>query len=135
MQLEQAGAVEGVDPKLRAGEDAVRRALIEQRMNARTGHYMPTSLIDSQLAALQPPDAEAENALWLSVALAPERISPMVAFLATDAAAKINGLTFGVEGNEIFAYRMLASHGVTRYQTTCWTIEDIEASLQEIIHW
>ncbi|MFP6618263.1 MAG: SDR family NAD(P)-dependent oxidoreductase [Pirellulaceae bacterium] len=78
------------------------------------------------------PGIDAESA---SETLAPERISPMVAFLATDAAAKINGLTFGVEGNEIFAYRMLASHGVTRYETTCWTIEDIEASLQEIIHW
>ncbi len=78
------------------------------------------------------PGIDAETA---SEALAPERISPMVAFLATDAAAKINGLTFGVEGNEIFAYRMLASHGVTRYETTCWTIEDIESSLQEIIHW
>lgn len=59
------------------------RALIEERMNARTGHYMPTSLIDSQLAALQPPDAQAENALWLSVALAPERIIE----LATEALA------------------------------------------------
>lgn len=78
------------------------------------------------------PGIDAETA---SEALAPERISPMVAFLATDAASKINGLTFGVEGNEIFAYRMLASHGVTRYETTCWTIEDIESSLQEIIHW
>ena len=78
------------------------------------------------------PGIDAETA---SEALAPERISPMVAFLATDAAAKINGLTFGVEGNEIFAYRMVASHGVTRYETTCWTIEDIESSLQEIIHW
>ncbi|MDE0737149.1 MAG: SDR family NAD(P)-dependent oxidoreductase [Pirellulaceae bacterium] len=78
------------------------------------------------------PGIDAESA---SEALAPERISPMVAFLATAAAAKINGLPFGVEGHEIFAYRLLASHGVTRYETTCWTIEDIESSLQEIIHW
>jgi gluconokinase len=50
------------------------RAMIEDRMNARQGHYMPTSLIDSQLAALQPPDARGENALWLTVALSPDRI-------------------------------------------------------------
>jgi gluconokinase len=31
------------------------RALIASRMAARTGHYMPTSLLDSQFAALEPP--------------------------------------------------------------------------------
>jgi gluconokinase len=31
------------------------RALIAARMAARTGHYMPTTLLDSQFAALEPP--------------------------------------------------------------------------------
>lgn len=31
------------------------RDLIASRMAARTGHYMPTSLLDSQFAALEPP--------------------------------------------------------------------------------
>jgi gluconokinase len=31
------------------------RELIASRMGARTGHYMPTSLLDSQFAALEPP--------------------------------------------------------------------------------
>jgi gluconokinase len=31
------------------------RALIASRMAARTGHYMPPSLLDSQFAALEPP--------------------------------------------------------------------------------
>ena len=31
------------------------RELIASRMAARTGHYMPTSLLDSQFAALEPP--------------------------------------------------------------------------------
>ena len=74
------------------------------------------------------PDRAAES-------LAPERIAPVVAFLATEAAETINGLTFGVEGNEIFAYRMLTSHGVTRHDPGCWTLEEIEGALQEIIHW
>jgi gluconokinase len=30
-------------------------ALIRERMSHRTGHYMPTSLLDSQLATLEPP--------------------------------------------------------------------------------
>lgn len=34
------------------------RALIASRMDARTGHYMPTSLLDSQFAALEPPGPE-----------------------------------------------------------------------------
>lgn len=50
------------------------RALIEARMKARQGHYMPASLIDSQLEALQPPDPTAEGALWISVALPPDTI-------------------------------------------------------------
>ncbi|WP_375258765.1 gluconokinase [Citreimonas sp.] len=31
------------------------RAIVTERMSARSGHYMPVSLIDSQLADLQPP--------------------------------------------------------------------------------
>lgn len=45
------------------------RELIAARMRARRNHYMPVSLIDSQLATLQPPDPETENALWIDVAL------------------------------------------------------------------
>ena len=71
----------------------------------------------------------------LKKALAPKKISPLVAFLATDAAAGISGMTFGVEGNEIFTYRMMTSHGVTRYQQNEWTIEAIEKSIGQIIHW
>jgi NAD(P)-dependent dehydrogenase (short-subunit alcohol dehydrogenase family) len=68
-------------------------------------------------------------------ALDPKRIAPLVAFLATDAAAAITGMTFGVEGNEIFTYRMMTSHGTTRYQPDEWTIEAIGKSIEQIIHW
>lgn len=44
-------------------------ALFAQRMAQRSGHYMPASLLQSQLAALQPPDAD-ERALTLDAALA-----------------------------------------------------------------
>ena len=57
--------------------------LIESRMQAREGHYMPASLIDSQLAALQPPDTTTENAIWIDVANPPDRITEIaVAALA-----------------------------------------------------
>ncbi|BBD01709.1 MULTISPECIES: gluconokinase [Sphingobium] len=38
------------------------RADLERRMSQRPGHFMPTSLLDSQLATLEPPDTD-ERAL------------------------------------------------------------------------
>jgi NAD(P)-dependent dehydrogenase (short-subunit alcohol dehydrogenase family) len=67
--------------------------------------------------------------------LAPYRIAPLAAYLASDAAAGVTGITFGVEGNEIFVYRMMATHGVTRYEPTAWTIEAIEHSIEKILNW
>lgn len=53
-------------------------ALIAQRMAGRTGHFMPASLIDSQFAALEPPDA-GESAETHDVALPPATIVARVA--------------------------------------------------------
>lgn len=44
------------------------RELLESRIGARTGHFMPASLLDSQLATLQMP-APDERALRLDIAL------------------------------------------------------------------
>jgi carbohydrate kinase (thermoresistant glucokinase family) len=59
---------------LRTGAPALRlvylhgdRALLAARMSARTGHYMPTSLLDSQLETLEPPQAD-EAAIQLDLA-------------------------------------------------------------------
>ncbi|GAA4216541.1 gluconokinase [Sphingomonas endophytica] len=49
------------------------RAEIARRMRARTGHYMPPTLLDSQLATLEPPGA-AERALRLDAGHAPEAL-------------------------------------------------------------
>jgi carbohydrate kinase (thermoresistant glucokinase family) len=50
---------------LRAGRDDVQfvylegtRALLEQRLAGRRGHFMPSSLLDSQLAILEPPSPD-----------------------------------------------------------------------------
>ncbi|MGC1172579.1 gluconokinase [Polaromonas sp.] len=48
-------------------------ALLAARMTARTGHYMPLSLLDSQLATLEPPGVD-ENVLGFEVAERPEDI-------------------------------------------------------------
>jgi gluconokinase len=53
------------------------RALIEQRMRERSGHFMPLSLIDSQFAALEPPAAD-ERAFAVDVGPAPSAIVAQV---------------------------------------------------------
>lgn len=62
---------------LRAGDPALRfvhltgsRALIGARMQARAGHFMPLSLLDSQLRDLEPLQAD-ENGICLDIAQAP----------------------------------------------------------------
>ena len=47
--------------------------LLADRMARRASHYMPSSLLDSQFAALEPPGAD-ENALTLDVEQSPELI-------------------------------------------------------------
>jgi len=54
------------------------RATILGRMARRTGHYMPASLLDSQLADLEPPDAD-ERALTADIGPAPDAIAAQLA--------------------------------------------------------
>jgi len=65
---------------LREGAPALRlvylhgsRELLAARIAARTDHYMPPSLLDSQLATLEPPQPD-EAALAFDVALSPQQI-------------------------------------------------------------
>lgn len=50
------------------------RELLQARLAARRGHYMPATLLDSQLAALEPPEAD-EEAHVLAIDASPERIA------------------------------------------------------------
>lgn len=66
---------------LRAGASDLRlvflhgpRELLAERMAARRGHYMPASLLHSQLEALEPPQAD-EGALGLPIGPAPEALA------------------------------------------------------------
>ncbi len=49
------------------------RDLIAERLEARRGHYMPASMLDSQLVTLEPPAAE-ENAFTADIAQTPAQI-------------------------------------------------------------
>ncbi len=52
-------------------------ARIGRRMAARTGHFMPSSLLESQLDTLEPPTAE-ENFLLVDISLKPAQIAAEV---------------------------------------------------------
>lgn len=47
--------------------------VIRERMDRRSGHYMPASLLDSQIATLERPQPD-ERILTLDVALSPEQL-------------------------------------------------------------
>jgi gluconokinase len=61
------------DPDLRFVHLQGARALIEERMHARPGHYMPPSLLDSQLRDLEPLQ-DGEDGMTLDITLAPSRL-------------------------------------------------------------
>ena len=59
------------------------RALIGERLAQRHDHFMPASLLDSQFAALEPPDPE-EDAITVSVdAPVDTMVAQLAAALAT----------------------------------------------------
>lgn len=49
------------------------REILQQRMATRTGHFMPVSLLDSQLATLEPPSSD-ERAIPVSIELPVDEI-------------------------------------------------------------
>lgn len=50
------------------------RSVLESRLNLRQGHYMPASLLDSQLQTLEPPTPD-EQALEFDITVAPETLA------------------------------------------------------------
>ena len=72
------------DPAVRFVHLAGSATLIRERLLARRGHYMPASLLDSQLAALEPPAAD-ECALTVDIRDTPEHIVAAIAERLRDA--------------------------------------------------
>jgi len=60
----------GGDPRVKFVHLTGPRAVLEERMKSRRGHFMPPGLLDSQLATLEPP----ADALTFSCEMPPEDI-------------------------------------------------------------
>jgi len=69
------------DPALRFVHLAGPRGLIAERMQARPGHYMPPSLLDSQLSILEPLQAD-EQGVTLDITQAPTALVDRITALA-----------------------------------------------------
>lgn len=66
--------------------------------------------------------------------IGPQFISPMVVFLASDAAKKLNGRFFFLSGGQIKEMRMVMSEGVTKTADAgLWTAEEIAANIDRIL--
>ena len=66
----------------------------------------------------------------------PKFIAPLAAYLASDAASSISGQTFGIEGQHVFIYKMMTSHGATQWNgSQPWTIEELGKAIGQIIQW
>lgn len=50
------------------------REVLQRRMDARVGHFMPPTLLASQLETLEEPDPRTENAVVLDIDASPEQL-------------------------------------------------------------
>ena len=71
--------------RLREGDPALffvfldgSQELLQARLDARKGHFMPPGLLGSQLATLERPNLDAEKCLYVSIALSPGQICATV---------------------------------------------------------
>ena len=64
-------------------------------------------------------------------ALAPEHIAPIAVFLASDAAADINGAIVGVQGTQVSIYRMVQTAGAAAKGSE-WTAAELKERWGEI---
>ncbi len=64
--------------------------------------------------------------------LAPEHISPVVVFLASDLSKGITGKIFGVQGRKIYQFYMKMTDGVTKPEGM-WTPQEIQGKINDIL--
>jgi gluconokinase len=65
------------DPRVKLVHLSGPETILRERISARVGHYMPASLLTSQLATLEPPEAD-ERALVIDVIDPPETLAARI---------------------------------------------------------
>lgn len=64
--------------------------------------------------------------------LAPDHISPVALYLASDAAAEVTGTIVGVQGPKVSIYRMIETSGVTPKSGEAWSYSELRERWAEI---
>lgn len=72
----------GAGPQLRFVYLSATPQAMRERVGSRKGHYMPASLVDSQFAALEPPDGERDVVVLAADAALPEAALALIPSLA-----------------------------------------------------
>lgn len=82
------------------------------------------------------PGTKEQQAVLSTSNYGPQFIAPVAAYLASDAAHHITGQTIGIEGNELFSYRVMTTHGlIKRASFDPWTIDEIRKSMDQVLFW
>ncbi len=103
-------------------------AIEGERAGIRTNAIVPIAFtrMTSDLPIFGGQNKEAE--------IGPQFISPMVVFLASDAAKSINGRFFFLSGGQIKEMRVVMNEGVTKAADAgLWTAEEIAANIERIL--
>ncbi len=66
---------------------------------------------------------------------APEQISPIVVYLATEKAKSVTGQVFGVQGQRIHLYEVKTNDGVEKEGKEIWTLDEIGEKFAQITSW
>ncbi len=64
--------------------------------------------------------------------MTPERITPMVLFLASDKGRHITGHIIGIHGQQLFQYQIVATNGVEKSSNEFWTVDEIAENWDKI---
>ena len=68
--------------------------------------------------------------------MGPRHVAPLALYLASEASAGITGQTFAIEGNHLFAYRVMNTHGAKKHgDNEPWTADEIAKAVNQVLYW
>lgn len=76
-----------------------------------------------------------EDIAGIEPALSPDHVSPVVVFLASEAARQVTGAVIGVAGQRLHLYEVHTNDGVEKPGAEPWTVAEIGAAWDRITAW